>query len=56
MFDNKKDSILDRISTHKSLQEKEESVKTSGDGFKDSFVPKTPKTDCFYDNVSNWAR
>ena len=53
---NKKDRISDKISTHESLQEKEESVKTSGDGFSDSSVPKTPKTDCFYDNVSNWAR
>lgn len=42
--------------THKSMQAWEDSVKVSGDGFKDASVPKTPKTDCFYDNVSNWAR
>lgn len=42
--------------THKSMQKNEEAVKVSGDGFKDSSVPKTPKTDCFYDNVSNWRR
>ena len=42
--------------THASMQAWEDSVKVSGDGFKDAFVPKTPKTDCFYDNVSNWAR
>ena len=42
--------------THKSMQAWEDSVKVSGDGFHDSSVPKTPKTDCFYDNVSNWAR
>jgi hypothetical protein len=42
--------------THASMQHLEEDVKVSGDGFSDSSVPKTPKTDCFYDNVSNWAR
>ena len=42
--------------THKSMQKWEDGVKVSGDGFSDSSVPKTPKTDCFYDNVSNWAR
>ena len=42
--------------THKSMQGNEESVKVSGDGFSDSSVPKTPKTDCFYGNVSNWKR
>lgn len=42
--------------THKSIQKNEESVKVSGDGFHDSSVPKTPKTDCFYNNVSNWKR
>ena len=56
MFNNKKDLVLNRISTHKSLQYLEESVETKGDGFDDSSVPKVPKTDCFYDNVSNWAR
>ena len=34
--------------THASLQAQEESVKVSGDGFSDSSVPKTPKTDTFY--------
>jgi len=38
------------------MQKWEDSVKVSGDGFTDSSVPKVPKTDCFYDNVSNWAR
>jgi hypothetical protein len=42
--------------THKSMQSWEESVKTSGDGFSDSSVPKTPKTDSFYNNVKNWKR
>ena len=43
-------------STHLSLQPQEDSVHTSGDGFEDAAYPKIPKTDCFYDNVSNWAR
>lgn len=34
--------------THKSLQKNEESVCVIGDGFHDSSVPKTPKTDKFY--------
>ena len=42
--------------THASMQSWEDSVKVSGDGFDDSSVPKTPKTDCFYHNVSNWKR
>jgi hypothetical protein len=42
--------------THASMQAQEESVETPGAGFKDSSVPKTPKTDSFYDNVSNWSR
>lgn len=42
--------------THESMQSWEDSVKVSGDGFSDSSVPKTPKTDCFYHNVSNWKR
>ena len=42
--------------THESIQANEESVHVSGDGFSDSSVPKTPKTDCFYSNVSNWKR
>jgi hypothetical protein len=42
--------------THASLQPLEESVKTSGDGFSDAYVPKSPTTDSFYDNVSNWKR
>ena len=42
--------------THASLQGQEESVKTSGDGFSDAYVPKSPTTDSFYSNVSNWKR
>jgi hypothetical protein len=42
--------------THESMQSWEDSVKVSGDGFSDSAVPKTPKTDCFYNNVINWKR
>ena len=37
--------------THKSIQPNEESVKTTGDGFTDSSVPKKPVTDNFYRNV-----
>ena len=55
-YGGKVDSDFYTHNTHSSLQEQEESVKTSGDGFTDSSVPKVPKTDCFYDNVSNWAR
>ena len=42
--------------THESIQANEDAVNVSGDGFSDSSVPKTPKTDCFYSNVSNWKR
>jgi hypothetical protein len=35
--------------THKSLQKNEDSVCVIGDGFHDSSVPKTPKTDTFYE-------
>jgi hypothetical protein len=35
--------------THSSIQANEESVRVSGDGFHDSSVPKTPKTDTFYE-------
>jgi hypothetical protein len=42
--------------THASMQAQEDSVSVSGDGFSDSSVPKTPKTDSFYRNVSNWKR
>lgn len=34
--------------THASIQANEDSVHVSGDGFTDSSVPKTPKTDYFY--------
>ena len=33
--------------THESLQPLEDSVECIGDGFHDSSVPKTPKTDYF---------
>jgi hypothetical protein len=33
--------------THESLQKNEDSVIVIGDGFRDSSVPKTPKTDKF---------
>ena len=42
--------------THASMQGQEESVKTSGDGFSDAYIPKLPTTDSFYSNVSNWKR
>jgi hypothetical protein len=34
--------------THESIQANEDSVHVSGDGFKDSSVPKKPITDYFY--------
>jgi hypothetical protein len=42
--------------THESLQHLEDDVKVSGDGFNDATYPKSPTTDSFYDNVSNWHR
>jgi hypothetical protein len=44
---------FEKEKTHKSIQYREESVKTRGDGFKDSSVPKKPVTDSFYSNVEN---
>jgi hypothetical protein len=44
----KKDKGFYTHMTHESLQANEDSVKVSGDGFTDSSVPKTPKTDTFY--------
>lgn len=44
---------MKKADTHKKLQPKEDSVKIVGDGFGDSYVPKEPKTDCFYENVGN---
>ena len=53
-FEKKMETAFQKIITHASIQKREESVKCSGDGFKDAYVPKEPKVDCFYDNVSNW--
>ena len=52
----KKDKGYYKHDTHKSYQSREESVSTSGDGFTDAFIPKSPKTDYFYYDVSNWNR
>ena len=42
----------EKIKTHKSIQEKEESVDKKVPGpIKDAQFPKSPKTDCFYDGV-----
>lgn len=45
----KKDKGFYGHMTHKSMQANEDSVHVSGDGFHDSSVPKTPKTDKFYE-------
>lgn len=37
--------------THASMQWQEESVKTSGDGFSDAYIPKRPTTDSFHNGV-----
>lgn len=53
---DKKNDRAFKKSTHASMQSQEEDVKTTGDGYNDAFVPKTPKIDSFYNNVSNWRR
>ena len=42
--------------THESMQAQEDSINTTGDGFHDAAFPKSPTTDSFYNNVSNWKR